>query len=130
MECFRRHCLFCLLELILIAPWHIRAEEPRRGAPSAAETVIRVDAALIRSLGPGAALPVVVDDAAFLRRVSLDLTGKLPDLEALHRFVSDAARDKRAKVVDDLLKDESYAVNWGRYWRDTVTYHTPASANY
>jgi hypothetical protein len=29
-----------------------------------------------------------------------------------------------------LLKSDAYAVNWGRYWRDAVTYHTPASANY
>ena len=71
-----------------------------------------------------------MDDETFLRRVSLDLTGKLPDPDTLRRFVADAAADKRAKVVDELLGSDAYAVNWGRYWRDTVTYHTPASANY
>jgi len=29
-----------------------------------------------------------------------------------------------------LLTSEPYAVNWGRYWRDVLTYHTPASGNY
>ena len=32
-------------------------------------------------------------------------------------------------VIDELLASEAYAINWGRYWRDTVTYHTPASGN-
>ena len=62
--------------------------------------------------------------------MSLDLTGKVPEPETLRRFVADSAADKRAKLVDELLKSDAYAVNWGRYWRDTVTYHTPASANY
>ncbi len=64
------------------------------------------------------------------RRVSLDLTGKQPEPEALEHFIADSTEDKRAKVVEALLKSDAYAVNWGRYWRDTVTYHTPASANY
>ncbi len=72
----------------------------------------------------------LADDATFLRRVCLDLTGQLPEPDALCRFVADAAADKRGKIVEDLLKSEAYAVNWGRYWRDTVTYHTPASGNY
>jgi hypothetical protein len=29
-----------------------------------------------------------------------------------------------------LLKSDDYAINWGRYWRDVLTYHTPASGNY
>jgi hypothetical protein len=88
----------------------------------------RVDAALARNLSSPA--PAAVDDSTYLRRISLDLTGKVPDREALSSFVADRRRDKRATIVDQLLKSEAYAVNWGRYWRDTVTYHTPASANY
>src|SRR5439155_23943890 len=81
-------------------------------------------------LPAGARPPALADDATFLRRVSLDLTGRLPDPDALHRFIADRAPDKRAKAIDALLASDAYAVNWGRYWRDAVTYHTPASANY
>ena len=102
----------------------------RPARPSEAETAAKVDAALLRDLAPDAHPPALVDDETFLRRVSLDLTGKLPDPDALRRFVADPAADKRARVVDALLKSDAYAVNWGRYWRDTVTYHTPASGNY
>ena len=51
-----------------------------------------------------------------------------------HRFEivggHEIAPGKRGRLVERLLASESYAVNWGRYWRDVVTYHTPASANY
>src|SRR4051812_20003988 len=64
--------------------------------PSAAETATRVDVALTRGLAPDVRLPAAVDDETFLRRVSLDLTGKLPSPDALRRLVADAAADKRA----------------------------------
>lgn len=127
MEFLRPQVLMvCCLAAIA---FQARADDPRP-TPLPDQIAARVDDMLIRDLEPGAKLPATIDDAAFLRRVSLDLTGKLPDRDALHRFVTDTARDKRTTVVDRLLKDEAYAVNWGRYWRDTVSYHTPASANY
>ena len=120
-----RHCRPALLLIFLALP-RLHAVEPH----SSAATARKVDAALERGLAPNFDLPAAVDDATFLRRVSLDLTGKLPDPDALRRFVADTATDKRAKIVETLLKSDAYAVNWGRYWRDTVTYHTPASSNY
>src|SRR4051812_6997639 len=115
MAAVRRFAL-ALLPLTLLSP-RLAAEPP-------AKTAAAVDAALGRSAVPPA------DDAAFLRRVSLDLTGQLPNPDALERFAADPAADKRAKIVEQLLGSQAYAVNWGRYWRDAVTYHTPASANY
>jgi hypothetical protein len=93
-------------------------------APLPQETAARVDAAFRRTLPPRA------EDETFLRRVWLDLTGKLPDPEEIHRWAADHAADKRARLIDKLLHSDAYAVNWSRYWRDVVTYHTPASGNY
>src|SRR5262245_15069014 len=81
-------------------------------APAPHQTAAAVDAALARGAAPGPR----ADDVTFLRRITLDLTGKLPDPDALRTFAADSAPDKRAKVVDALLKSEAYAVNWGRYW--------------
>src|SRR5262249_8904561 len=62
----------------------------------------------------------------FRRRVSLDLTGKLPEAaDASSRADADPH-----KLIDRLLASEAHAVNWARYWRDVLTYHTPASGNY
>jgi hypothetical protein len=116
--------------VVLLAPLAppLPAAEPPR--PSPAETAAKVDAALLHGLPAGARLPALADDTTFLRRVSLDLTGRLPDPDALRRFAADPAPDKRARAIDALLAGDAYAVNWGRYWRDAVTYHTPASGNY
>jgi mono/diheme cytochrome c family protein len=46
-----------------------------------------------------------VDDAAFYRRVSLDLVGLLPDPAALDKFVADTDPAKRNKLVRQLLDD-------------------------
>jgi hypothetical protein len=93
-------------------------------APSPEETAARVDAAFHRAL-PGRA-----EDATFVRRLYLDLSGKLPDAEEMRRFCANTTPDKRARLIDRLLHTDAYAVNWARYWRDVVTYHTPASGNY
>jgi hypothetical protein len=89
-----------------------------------------VDAALLQTLDKAPGLPAPSDDEAFLRRVSLDLTGKLPDPAEVRAFLADRDPAKRARKIDQLLNSEAYAVNWARYWRDTLTYHTPASGNY
>jgi Protein of unknown function (DUF1549)/Protein of unknown function (DUF1553) len=55
------------------------------------------------------------DDAAFLRRVYLDLTGSLPPKDEIESFVSDKSADKRAKLVDKLLKSDAFVDYWT--WR-------------
>src|SRR6186997_304516 len=48
-------------------------------------------------------------DAAYLRRVYLDIAGTLPPPEKIRAFLLDPSPDKRATVVDDLLKSPQYA---------------------
>lgn len=102
------------------------ADAPRK---SPADVARAVDAALTNGKDR-AALPTESDDVTFIRRITIDLTGKLPAADDIAAFVKDTAADKRAKLIDRLLSSDNYAVNWGRYWRDVLTYHTPASGNY
>ena len=51
-------------------------------------------------------------DAAFLRRVSLDLTGEQPTPEQVRRFLADTDPDKRVKRVDDLLASADFVKFW------------------
>src|SRR5262245_48031284 len=131
MDVLRRTCRFPISVSVLATLWLAlpsHAGQPQR--PGERETAAKLDAALVKAVPSGTVLPAVVDDAIFLRRVTLDLTGRLPDPEEVRRFVADRASDKRVRRIDELLDSEAYAINWGRYWRDVVTYHTPASANY
>ncbi|MEX2316128.1 MAG: DUF1553 domain-containing protein [Pirellulales bacterium] len=54
-------------------------------------------------------------DHEFLRRVYLDLTGRIPSLEQLTKFVEDKSPDKRDRIIDELLASEAWVDHWG-YW--------------
>jgi len=68
-----------------------------------------------------AAAPRPVDDATFARRAHLDLLGLLPEPEALAKFLADKSPDKRARLVRDLLdNDTAYAEHWLTFWNDLL----------
>src|SRR5690349_21136905 len=64
----------------------------------------------------------VVDDAEFLRRVSLDLTGLAPKPEQIRAFLADKtdARAKGARVIDQLLASPEYIDTWTLKWGDLL----------
>lgn len=52
------------------------------------------------------------DDATFLRRVRLDVTGMLPTPDEVREFLSDTRPDKRQTKIDELLNGAGYADLW------------------
>jgi hypothetical protein len=71
--------------------------------------------------GRGAPEPKLVSDAVFARRAYLDITGLLPPPGDLSRFVANSSPDKRTKLVERLLADNSnYAQNWISFWNDLL----------
>jgi hypothetical protein len=54
----------------------------------------------------------LADDATFLRRVTLDVTGELPAPGEVRAFLADKAPDKRARKIDELLGRPGYAALW------------------
>lgn len=62
----------------------------------------------------------VCDDATFLRRVRLDVTGQLPTAEEVREFLADTSADKRTKKVDQLLNEPGYAALWTLKFSDLL----------
>ncbi|MGQ0637482.1 MAG: DUF1549 domain-containing protein [Planctomycetaceae bacterium] len=60
------------------------------------------------------------DDAEWVRRVSLDIVGRIPDLETAQSFLADKAPDKRARLIDSLLADTAYARHWTAIWTNNL----------
>ncbi len=56
----------------------------------------------------------ICTDTEFLRRVTLDIIGRLPTPEAARAFVESTAADKRAKLVDEFLARPEYGQYWAR----------------
>lgn len=54
-----------------------------------------------------------VPGPAWLRRVSLDLTGTVPTPRLSDRLMADPATEGRARIVRDLLADPAFARRWG-----------------
>jgi len=56
------------------------------------------------------------DDATFLRRASLDIAGRLPNLDETQRFLADTDPAKRDKLIDALLESPEYADYFANKW--------------
>lgn len=61
-------------------------------------------------------------DAEFIRRVSLDITGLPPSAERVRSFLSDQTpqREKREKLIDELLNSKDYVEFWANKWADLL----------
>jgi hypothetical protein len=59
-------------------------------------------------------------DGQFVRRVYLDLTGRLPTPQQARAFLAERGADRRAKLIDRLLESELFARQRARYWRDVM----------
>lgn len=56
------------------------------------------------------------DDSTFLRRVTLDIAGRLPTREEAKSFLADDTADKRNQVIERLLRSPHYADYFAGKW--------------
>ncbi len=107
----------CLLGLALAAalPLTGRADA---GPPNPLDLATRINARLAARLKKDRVQPAPrADDAEFLRRAFLDITGRIPRPAEVHEFLADRSADKRRKLIDRLLADPRYAVHFANVWR-------------
>lgn len=67
----------------------------------------RIDA-LILAKASGQPASALADDGEFLRRVYLDLAGRIPSVQETKAFLQDKSADRRAKLIDQLLAGPEY----------------------
>ena len=76
----------------------------------------------------------VCDDTTFVRRVTLDLTGRLPTAAEAKAFLADTDAAKRDKLIDRLLASEDhadyFASKWGSILRNKRERETFQRGNY
>ena len=56
------------------------------------------------------------DDATFVRRVTLDIAGRIPSSTEAREFLLDDDPEKRSKLIDRLLQSPSYADYFANKW--------------
>ena len=57
-------------------------------------------------------------DWEFVRRITLDLTGRIPTADRVLTFVADTAPDKRAKLIEELMAKPEWIDKWTMYFGD------------
>ena len=77
----------------------------------------------------GLKLPMqpVVDDATFLRRIYVDLIGRIPTEAEVREFAATPAQGRREKLIDKLLKDGRFTDRWTIFFADMLRLRSNAS---
>ncbi|MDA7884898.1 DUF1549 and DUF1553 domain-containing protein [bacterium] len=122
---------FILLLGLTVAATNLRAEKPI-DASSRIDAIIQLDLKK-HKLKPNPP----ASEVQFVRRVYLDVIGRIPSDEELAKFSGDTRKDRRARLIDELLDSpghESHMFNWlgdmlrvkDDYYRigKTWTFHT------
>ncbi len=120
----------------VVAGWVVGMALGFLGAPAAAgqpgsernpaAVAAAIDRALEQRLTTAGVPPSpVADDATFLRRVTLDLTGRIPTRKRAAAFLDSTDPEKRRKLVDDLLADREYGRHFATVWRNLIVRPDP-----
>ena len=89
------------------------------GAPAAATSCNGVDDCIQKQANAaGVPLTYLATDAQFLRRVRLDLTGRIPTKDEVLAFLADTSETKRAELVERLLASSEWADRWAMFFGD------------
>ena len=91
-----------------------RPNRRRDPAPTAAVIDAEVDKHLAEVKVPASPQ---ADDAEFLRRVTLDLTGRIPTYQQTVAFLDSKDPDKRRKLIDELLDSPEYGEHFATVWQ-------------
>ncbi len=62
----------------------------------------------------------LADDEVFLRRIYLDVAGRIPTLAEATKFLESKDPDKRLQLIDRLLSSPDYVSNMYNFWADTL----------
>ena len=110
------HRSLLLLAAAITCPPTVRAADP----PDPAKLAALIDARLEAGWTTAGVKPAPpVDDAAFLRRASLDLVGRVPTVAEVREFLADASPNKRAKLVTRLTDSGGHTRHMATFWRRT-----------
>ena len=72
-----------------------------------------IEQALAKNQVPASGL---ASDAEFIRRLSLDLRGRIPTFAETEQFLKDPSSEKRRKLIDEYLADDEYGEHFAIIW--------------
>jgi len=93
--------------------------QTKGGKRAAIERRNLIDEQIFGKMDAEGVVPVpLATDAEFLRRISLDLTGRIPTWQRVEAFLANPDPNKRTVLIEELLKSEEYVDRWALFYRD------------
>src|SRR5579883_1850890 len=78
-----------------------------------------IDVFIWKAFKANNAIPAApTNDYEFIRRVTLDLTGRIPTADRVQTFVADTNPNKRAALVDELIASPQWVDKWTMFYGD------------
>lgn len=92
-----------------------------RADPEVSAAAAEIDALLARDWAANKLTPnAPADDSVFVRRIYLDVVGRIPTTREAEEFLASREDGKRAALIDQLLDSEGYVQNYFHYWADVL----------
>jgi hypothetical protein len=106
---------FAFLAIVLFISTELNAQQT---ASVVAEKVDKAIDEVLRKKKLKHAPPASDDE--LLRRLRIDITGTVPDIQESMRFSSDDSKGKVETKIDELISSPDYAENWSAIWSNLL----------
>src|SRR5262245_4669601 len=112
-----RVCSWAVLGAALLVPQLHAASKGDRYA-GADDVARRIDRHVEEGWAKAKVVPAApADDSEWVRRVYLDLAGRIPSVAEVRTFLGDRREDRRARLVEQLLTGGRYPTHFATVWR-------------
>lgn len=92
-----------------------------RADPKVSAAAAEIDALLAKNWAANNVTPnTPADDSLFVRRIYLDVVGRIPTTREAEEFLASKENGRRAALIDKLLGSEGYVQNFFHYWADVL----------
>lgn len=92
-----------------------------RADPKVSAAAAEIDALLAKDWAANNLTPnAPADDSIFVRRIYLDVVGRIPTSREAEEFLASREEGRRAALIDNLLDSEGYVQNYFHYWADVL----------
>ena len=99
------------------APHPPNKQRAPKADPDVADTVKLINEKLAATWAANKVVPTrYVDDHEYIRRVSLDIIGRIAKPAEIQQFLKDPRETRRALLVERLLASEDYPRHWATVW--------------